>query len=290
MKTEYVYAGLSILFWSTIAVTSKLLLGNLSSMQVLTVSSFIAFLSLFILNLVKGSLKELKKYNFKDYIKLFFTGTLGIFLYYLFLYIGIDSMNVSQAFIINYLWPIMTVLFACIVLKEKMTFKKAIAILMSFIGVIIVTSDGNLLNMDTQTVKGAIFCVLASMSYGLFSVLIKKSNYDRQVAMMIYFLSSFIICLLYIIITKDYFTLSPFQLLGMVWSGVFTSAVPNTLWALALDKGDTAKISNLAYITPFLSLVWTFLILKENITVSAVSGLLVIILGIFIQLKKTKSE
>ena len=50
----------------------------------------------------------------------------------------------------------------------------------------------------------------------------------------------------------------------------------------------SAKISNLAYITPFLSLVWTSLLLKERITVYAVTGLVVIILGICIQLKDGK--
>ena len=40
------------------------------------------------------------------------------------------------------------------------------------------------------------------------------------------------------------------QLIGLIWIGIFTSAIAFTSWALALEKGDTAKISNLAYMTP----------------------------------------
>ena len=61
-------------------------------------------------------------------------------------------------------------------------------------------------------------------------------------------------------------------------------------WAIALEKGDTAKISNIAYITPFLSLVWNSIVLKENISIYSILGLIIIILGIFIQMKNTKEN
>ena len=75
---------------------------------------------------------------------------------------------------------------------------------------------------------------------------------------------------------------------GLGWNGIFSMAIGNTAWALALQKGNTAQISNLAYITPFLSLIWTALILKEQISVWSVVGLCVIVLGVLIQLKDQK--
>lgn len=123
-KREYIYAGISIALWSTTATVTKLLLGNLNSMQILVVGSFFAFIFLLIVNLIKGSLKDLKTYKIKDYLQITGMGILGTFLYNLFLYLGINTLQASQAFIINYLWPIMTVVFACIILKEKMTIKK----------------------------------------------------------------------------------------------------------------------------------------------------------------------
>ena len=74
--------------------------------------------------------------------------------------------------------------------------------------------------------------------------------------------------------------------MGLIWIGFFTSAIAITSWALALENGDTAKISNLAYITPFLSLIWTSLILKEQVSIYVVIGLIVIVLGILIQMKE----
>ena len=290
MKKEYVYAGISIFFWSSLATVTKLLLGSLNSMEILLVSSLFAFLFLLLVNVIKGNLKELKQYAFTDYIQMFGVGALGIFLYHLFLYMGIDAMEASQAFIINYLWPIMSVLFACIILKEKMTIRKLAAILLSFLGVIVVASDGHLLQMGKSSLVGALYCILAAVSYGLFTVLNKKNHYNQYVSMMLYYLASTLISLVYVVLAKDSFTLSLPQTLGMLWIGIFTTAIAFTTWGLALKQGDTAKISNLAYITPFLSLVWTFFILKEKLNLYSIAGLLIIVLGIFIQLKGNSKE
>lgn len=286
MKKEYLYAGISIFLWSTTATVTKLLLGSLNSMQVMLVSSLFAFVFLFIVCLIKGYLKELKSYTIKDYVRIAVTGILGTFLYHLFLYLGIDTLNASQAFIINYMWPIMSVLFACIILKERLTLRKSAAIILSFIGVIIVTANGNLLNIGKDSITGAVYCILGAVSYGLFTVLNKQKNYNKFLSMMLFYLAALIISFIYIVLFDGGFELSGMQITGLLWMGIFTTAIAFTTWALALEKGDTAKISNLAYITPFLSLVWTSLILKEELNIYSIVGLLVIISGIFVQMRE----
>lgn len=290
MKKEYIYAIISVLLWSTTATVTKILLGNLDSIQILLFGSLFAVIFLFLINCIKGNLNEIKNYKLKDYSKIFTIGILGTFLYNLFLYLGINTLQASQAFIINYLWPIMTVIFACIILKEKITIKKIIAIIISFIGVIIVSSNGNLLNIEKSSIIGTIYCILAAISYGLFSVLNKKQNYNKYISMMLYYLTSFFISLIYCVCAKKIFIPEMNQLLGLLWIGVFTSAIAFTSWAFALEKGDTAKVSNIAYITPFISLVWTSVLLKENLNIYSVLGLIIIILGIFIQMQNNKKD
>lgn len=282
MKKEYIYAIISVLLWSTTATVTKFLLGNLDSMQILLFGSLFAVIFLFIINCIKGNLKEIKDYKLKDFFKIFIIGVLGTFLYNLLLYLGINTMQASQAFIINYLWPIMTMIFACLILKEKITIRKIIAIIISFTGVIIVSSSENL-NIEKNSIIGTIYCILAAVSYGLFSVLNKKQNYNKYTSMMLFYLVSFCISLVYVLFSKRLFIPETIQLFGLLWIGIFTSAIAFTSWAIALEKGDTTKISNIAYITPFLSLVWTSLVLKENISINSVFGLIIIILGVFIQ-------
>lgn len=289
MKKSYLLAAIAILCWSTVAVTSKLLLGTHNNFQVLWISALFAAVFLFVVNLANGNLKKLKDYKLKDYIISILIGLPGSFLYYVFYYAGTERMLASQAFIINYLWPIMSVLFACVILKEKMTVKKAIAIAISFLGVAIV-AGGDVARLNVDLLFGAMFCILGAVSYGIFTALNQKFDYDQSISVMIGYISSFVLTSIINAVQGDIFIPNFVETLGFVWNGVITMAIANTVWVMALKAGNTAKISNLAYITPFLSMVWTSLVLKEKLNIYFIAGLVVIVLGIFIQLKENNKK
>jgi drug/metabolite transporter (DMT)-like permease len=289
MKKQYIYAAAAIFCWSTVATVTKLLLSSLSSMQVLSVSTIFAFLALFIVNTVTGNIKNLRSFRAKDFPICPLIGLPGTFFYYVFFYAGTARMAASQAFIINYLWPIMSIVFACIILGEKLTTRKCLAVLFSFAGVIVVSSKG-ILSRSEGIIIGALFCFLGAVSYGIFTSLNQKFHYDKRLSMMINYVVTFILTTLINLFTGNLPHIEPIQLLGFAWNGAATMAIAGTAWMLALESGRTAKISNLAYITPFLSLVWTRLILKEQISPVSLIGLGLIILGIFIQLKDGKSK
>ena len=283
MKKTYFYAGVSIFCWSTVATTCKLLLQELDSFQLLWLNSLIAGTFLVILNLCMGSFRTYSHYKIKDYLRMACIGIPGTFFYYIFYYSGTDIMPASQAFIINYLWPIMSVLFACVILKEKLTFKKLAAIIISFIGVAIVIG-GALKGFDKKTLSGAVWCILGAVSYGIFTALNQKMNYNKMMTLMVSYFTTFIITTVINTFDGALFVPRIEQIAGFLWNGIFTVALANSFWIMALEKGKTAKVSNFAYITPFLSSVWTSVFLHERITANSMVGLVVIVLGIFIQL------
>ncbi len=287
MKKTYFFAGTAILLWSTMATVSKLLLGSFDKYQVLCVGALFGSLVLFVVNLLTGRLKKMKDYRIKDYFHMLASGLLGNFFYYVFYYAGANRMHASQAFIVNYLWPIMSVVFACILLKEKLTVRKVIAFAVSFLGVLTVAGD-DLLRFDVNALLGMGLCAAGAVCYGAFTVLNKKWNCDARLSMMLSFFVSFLLSLLLNMQNGAEWSLGGVQLLGLAWNGVCCMAAGSVCWALALAGGNTAKVSNLAYITPFLSLVWTFLVLKEPIDPISILGLCIIVVGILVQLKDKK--
>lgn len=287
MKKTYLLMATAIFCWSTVATITKILLGNLNSFQVLCISSFFAFLFLATFNVVTGRIKKMKSYSAKDYIISVAVTIPSTFFYYVFYYLGTDLMPASQAFIVNYLWPIMSVLFACIILKEKLTLRIIGAILISFVGVLISILD-SLGTMDSSMLLGGFFCLMGAMSYGIFTALTKKYDYDKWLIMMLGFLSSFVLTFIINAFSHRLFVPAPLEVVGFAWNGIFTMAIASVCWTSALQRGNTAKISNFAYITPFLSLVWTALFLHEKITVYSIAGLIVIVAGILIQATNKK--
>ena len=72
--------------------------------------------------------------------------------------------------------------------------------------------------------------------------------------------------------------------LGMLWLGIVISAVAYLLWAMALsDAASTASIANLAYLTPFLSILISHVFLGEPLRFQAVIALIFIVGGIILQ-------
>ena len=289
MKKSYFYAGVSIFCWSTVATTCKLLLGEINSAQLLWMNSLIAGLFLLIVNICNGNFRIHRQYKIKDYLIMAAIGLPGTFFYYIFYYSGTDILPASQAFVINYLWPIMSVLFACIILRERLTLRKIVAIIISFLGVAIVIGN-SIKGFDTKTLLGAIYCILGAVSYGVFTALNQKMNYNKTMTLMVSYFATFIITTVMNYINSDLFLAKFGQMAGFLWNGIFAVAIANLCWVTALKKGETAKISNLAYITPFVSSVWTAVFLKEKTTVNLIAGLLVIILGIFIQMKDSDKK
>lgn len=285
MKKPYLYAFVAIAIWSTTATVSKLLLHSFTTIQMLAVCSAVAAVFLFTVNLLGGKIAVLKTYRLRDYFITAVVGMLGTFFYNMFLVFGIDKLLASQAMIINYLWPMMAVVAGCILLKEKMTARKAIAVAMSFFGVVLVTSNGSLTGFAGSNLLGALFCVLAAVSYGLFVVLNKRLPYESSVSMMLYYAVSTIVAVICLLISGNLPVLSGVQSLGLLWIGLGDYAIAYVSWALAMKAGQTAKIANLAYITPFLSLMVAHFFLGDPITVWSIGGLVVIVAGIFLQMK-----
>ena len=284
MKKSYFYAFVSVFFWSTTTSVSKLLLHSISTMQVMAVSSVFAALFLLLVNVKKGNLRQLKAYRLRDYLTLIGVGFVGMFLYRWLLFMGVARMLASQAMIVNYLWPIMAVLAGCVILKEKLTARKGIAVLMSFLGVVIVTTGGNLTGLSESDLTGTVYVAVAAVFYGLFVAVNKGLPYDSFVSMMIYNTVAAVCAIAGTLLGGETLLLTLPQNLGLIWVGVCNTAIGFVAWDLAMKTGDTAKIANIAYITPFLSLVVAYFLLGEPITLWSVGGLVVIVAGIFLQL------
>ena len=134
-------------------------------------------------------------------------------------------------------------------------------------------------------------CVIAAICYALFSVLNMKVTCDKFVAMMIYYIIMTILLLGGLYFSRGEIpSLSLYQFGGMLWNGIFVYGLPYTTWALALDIGDTAKLSNLAYLTPFVSLIYIYVFLHEPISISSFVGLAFILSGVVIQMQSAKVE
>ncbi|MCI8303480.1 MAG: DMT family transporter [Lawsonibacter sp.] len=289
MKKEYLFAGISILFWGSVASINALMLGSLSSIHVIFYSSLIAALFLFLLSLFTGRLKLLSSISPKGFLYLGLLGMLGMFFTNLGLLVGQTYLKAQQALIINYIWPILVVLFSWPLLGQRMTVQKSAALLMSFLGVAVVAAEGNFESLTQISLPGLLACMTGAASYALFAVLNVKVSCDKFLAMLVYHTTATLASLLMLLAGGGALpALSALQWGGMLWRGILCNGLAYVTWALAMDIGDTAKLSNLAYLTPFVSLVYIYFLLHEPIAWSSYLGLFLILTGVLIQVIKRR--
>ena len=62
-----------------------------------------------------------------------------------------------------------------------------------------------------------------------------------------------------------------------------TNAVAFIFWFKALEYGETAQMTNMVFLTPFISLIYIYFLVGEQILPSSIVGLIFIVLGIVIQ-------
>ena len=274
------YAAITIVLWGAMPALTKDLLNALPKFETLALSSLFAFLFLFAVNKRAG----LKNISAGKIFTASWLGFLGLFLYSAFLYVGLENLSSQEACVLNYLWPLMIVLFSCPILGERLTRRKLLAVGLSFGGVaLVMLGDSSMENFSAEKIFGALSCVIAAACYGLFSVLNKKIRLEQKFAMMIIWLTTAICSFAAGFFFETWTLPTVNQIFGLLWLGVLIDAVAYLTWALALENStNTARTANLAYLVPILAIFISTLIFGEELSAAVIPALILILAGIFI--------
>src|SRR2546421_8400038 len=233
--------------------------------------------------LFQKKISVLATYSIRDYAKVGVLGFLGTYVYYVLLYAALALTSASEGFILAYTWPMLVIILAFPLLKERLTVKKLCSIFISFLGIVVIVTHGSLFTLSFTSLQGDMLALGGAGVFALFSVLGKKYHYDQVVSVFIYFVTALVF------ITPTLFLFSSLKipsfhiLLWLLLNGFLVNGISYIFWFKALEYGDTSVTSNALYLTPFLSLVYIALFLGEKILLSSVVGLVIIVVGIILQ-------
>jgi drug/metabolite transporter (DMT)-like permease len=289
-KQSYIYAGLAVFFWSTIPTVFKIGLGELDVLTMLTIATLTSTLVLFIVLIAGNKFELLRKTNGKDLIISALLGLINPFIYYIILLKAYKLLPAQVAQPLNMIWPIILVFLSVPVLKQKIPVKSFVALLISFAGVYIISSQGNLFHPGKSDTTGVLLATGSSVFWALYFIFNMKDKRDESVKLFTNFMFASIYLLITIFIFGNSFSAISFKGAGAsVYVGIFEMGITFYFWLKALQLAATSdKVSNLVYLAPFISLVFVHFIIKESVYYTTPAGLLLIIAGIFIQNRKSK--
>ncbi|MCH8502594.1 MAG: DMT family transporter [Aliidiomarina sp.] len=283
-RRAFLLALAAVLLWSTVATAFKITLTYLSPLQMVAAASVVSFAFLLFVILVQQRqheiIPELRK-HLRYYLAL---GLLNPLIYYLVLFQAYTLLPASQAQPLNYTWAIALTLMAAVFLGQKIRKRDWIACVLGYLGVLVIATRGDILGLNFTSVAGVGWALLSTFLWAGYWIL----NTRHQSEPVLTLLLCFGISLPFSLAASWYFT----DWSGIPWQGwaavtyvgLFEMGLTFVLWLKAMKlTQNTAKISNLIFISPFISLVLLAVIIGETIYPATVVGLLLIIGGLVIQ-------
>ena len=282
----YLYALLAILCWSTIGSAFKITLNYIYFEHLLLISSLVAIIILFMILLARKKLKNLKGLSFTDILYSAFLGFLNPFLYYTVLLKAYDLLPAQEAGTLNYIWPLVLVLLSIPLLRQRIKTLSILAIFFSFFGILMISTHGHIIRFKFSNPYGVLLALGSAVFWAFYWIFNTKDKMEAVTRLFLNFCFGGI----YILVTV--FLIRPFRipvwqgLLGSIYIGFFEMGITFVFWMMALKLSKTtAMVSNLIYLSPFISLVLIHFIVGETIFISTITGLILIVSGILLQQK-----
>ncbi|MDP2574898.1 DMT family transporter [Vibrio penaeicida] len=295
MKNErqaLIYGISAVLLWSTVATAFKLTLAEFTPIQMLTVASLVSAMALFVICGVQGKLSQLKSTFAANPWFYLLLGLINPLFYYLILFKAYDLLPASQAQPLNYSWAITLTLMAAVFLGQKIRKQDWAACLLGYAGVVVIATKGNVLALEFENPLGVGLALISTVLWAGYWILNTKNKADPVLGVLL----GFLVALPFAFAISFYEGASweHISLKGWVavtYVGLFEMGVTFVLWLSALKATEnTARISNLIFTSPFISLMLLATIIGEEIHPSTFIGLVMIVVGLLIQQIKRKPK
>jgi drug/metabolite transporter (DMT)-like permease len=287
ISKSYIYALLSVLLWSTVATAFKIGLQSLSPLYLILTASVFSLITFFVVVLFHGKISELFAVSLSGLGKSALLGLLNPFGYYLILFQAYSLLPAQVAQPLNMIWPITLALLSAPLLKQKITVRNIVAILISFVGVVFISAQGSFSGLGNTNLTGAMLAVGSSIIWALFWILSVLDKRDEIFKLFWNFVFGIIYLLIAAFLFTDFSWPNAMGLPAAVYIGLFELGITYILWMKAMQLSENnAKTGNLIFLSPFLSLVFIHFILGETIYFTTFIGLIFIISGIWVQQKR----
>jgi drug/metabolite transporter (DMT)-like permease len=283
-KKAYLCAFVVVLFWSTVASAFKISLRYVDVLSLLFYASITSTAVFFVYLLFSKKLNLLKALSRKDYLRSALLGFLNPFLYYTVLFKAYSILPAQEAQPLNFVWPIMLVLLSIPLLNQKIKSKDILAIIISFVGVFVISTRGDILGFKFTNPMGVLLATGSSVIWAVFWIYNVKDERDEVVRLFLNFAFGSTFIFLSVLIFARVKIPSVSGILAAAYVGLFEMGITFLLWlkALKLSK-TTAHVTNLIYLVPFFSLVVISFAVGEKILFSTIIGVIFIVAGIILQ-------
>lgn len=284
----------AVVLWSTVATAFKLSLAYQSPLQLVFFASLTSVMVLSLWVSVKKRWGELIQAFGKRPGYYLLLGFINPFLYYLVLFKAYALLPAQQAQALNYTWALALALLSVPLLGQRLSRTDLLACTLGYSGALVIATGGTGLSLQFQSPLGVALALGSTLLWTLYWLYNTRNQDHPVVSLLLCFL-----CALPFILAGNLYewfyygqrlALDWPALAGAAYIGLFEMGITFVLWLKALKQAThIARISNLIFMSPFLSLIFIALVLDEPVAPSTLTGLVIIVGAVLLQ-KRQKSE
>lgn len=276
-------ALLTIVIWGTTFISTKILLADFQPLEILFVRFVIGFAVL-----LAAYPKRLKTADYKQELTFVAAGACGICIYYLLENIALTYTLASNVGVIISAAPFFTAILTHLFIKseDKLQARFFVGFAVAMVGIILISFNGARPELEPA---GDLLAVAAALVWAVYSILTRKiSGFGYPVILATR--RTFFYGILFMLPALRFFDFQPnlsrltdmTYLFNTLYLGLGASALCFLMWNFAVKELGTVKTSAYIYAVPVITVITSALILREQLTLPAIAGTVLTLLGLFL--------
>jgi len=287
MRKEYVMLVVTTFIWGSGHPIIKLILADLTPIQISMLSSALGAFAVAIGLIVTKQARNLTKLRGRGLLLALVSGTIMFFLYPMLSFSALQRIPASTNSILVATSTIFVALLSPVFLKERMDSKGTVAVVLSFVGVVLVvlSTGGQSTDLSALNVIGcslSLFGAIASASYAIIGRRL-MSAYDALSVTLVGSLLGAILLTVVVAVTSGFDQLAHASSLNyalMAYWGIF-SGLAYVMFYYCLKRLEATKASSFIYLSPLFAVTLSIAILGEKMAVLFLAGMALVLVGIW---------
>jgi len=215
--------------------------------------------------------------------KLFLLGLLNTALPFTLIATGEVYLTASLGSILNATTPIFTMVLATFFLKERLTLVRVMALIMGFLGVVIIMG-WHPLTLTPSRAMAILCCLLGALFYGIGGIYASKTvkGFPPTVVAFGQILTSAIILTPFALFSWPHEWPNASVIGSLLGLGVLSTALAYFCYFHLMKRVGPTKTLTVTYLIPIFGILWGTLFLKESVAMTSFLGLALVLSGVLV--------
>lgn len=287
----YLYLAVAFMLAGSSVVAARFLSGKLDTFTIAAATLLLSLLALLPL-CWSTAVRAVSMMGRRDWASIFFQALLGMFLFRMFLLLGLQQTSAGEAGILTGAAPALTVVLAWLILRETMPMVRVMGILSTIAGVLII--QGILSSsLDPEHLLGNLLVLAAALCESLFNILSRAtsiaarhgSSLDPVAKTMMVTGIAFLLCIIPCILEQPVSALLSLDLPGwiaLLWYGLIVTALGYICWYAGISRCSASVAAAFSGLMPVTAMALSFALLGEHLKSQHWLGAAMVILGMLL--------